>query len=312
LIEQLAFSMKALQLSGLIAATHTPFLEDGTLHLDGVESQARHLLHHGVTVAFIGGSTGECQSLAFEERRRLARRWFEVTRGADLRVLVHVGSNCLADAVALARQAQELGALGVSAFAPSYFKPGTVAALVDCCAQIAAAAPDLPFYFYDIPALTGVRLSMPEFLEQAAARIPNLGGLKFTNPDLAVLQECLHWQDGAADVLWGCDEYWLAALSLGAQGAVGSTYNMIAPLALRLKKAFLSGDLEAARFEQFRIVRLVRRLASSGYLAASKAVMGMLGVKVGPTRLPLPSLTPESIQSLREDLAKMGFFDWIR
>ena len=90
--------MKPLQLSGLVAATHTPFRADGALNLDIVEPQVAHLLQHGLTTAFIGGSTGESQSLSLDERSQLARRWFEITRGTPLKVIVHVGSNCLADA----------------------------------------------------------------------------------------------------------------------------------------------------------------------------------------------------------------------
>ena len=150
------------QLSGLVAATHTPFAADGSLNLAAVEKQAAHLLRQGVQSVFIAGSTGESHSLSRQERLDLAQRWAEVVRDASLRLVVHVGSNCLADARALAAQAQSLGAAAISALAPSYFKPRSLSALVDCCREIAAAAPETPFYFYDIPILTGVSFSMPD------------------------------------------------------------------------------------------------------------------------------------------------------
>ena len=74
---------------------------------------------------------------------------------------------------------------------PSYFKPRSVEALAACCAEIAAAAPQVPFYFYDIPHLSGVSLPMPDFLALAGERIPTLAGLKFTNADLVSFQRCL-------------------------------------------------------------------------------------------------------------------------
>src|SRR5687768_17292316 len=176
--------MPKLHLTGLIAAVHSPFHEDGSLNLAIVERQAEHLVANGIGAAFICGTTGESHSLTFEERRALAARWMEVTRGTSLKVIVHVGANCLADARGLAAQAQQPGALAISAFAPSYFKPRNVGTLVDCCADIASAALELPFFYYDIPVFTGVALSMPDFLAQAQERIPNLSGIKFTNPDL--------------------------------------------------------------------------------------------------------------------------------
>ncbi len=236
----------------------------------------------------------------------------EVVRGSKLRLVIHVGSNCLADARALAAQAQSLGVFAIAAVAPSYFKPKSLDILIACCAEIAGAAPALPFYFYDIPVLTGVQLSMPEFLTVAPARIPTLAGLKFTNPDLMAYQRCLRVQDGRFDIPWGLDEYLLGALALGAVGAVGSTYNFAAPLYHRLIAAFSRGDLVTARAEQYRSVQLIELLAGFGFIAAAKAVMGYVGVDVGPSRLPNANLTTEQHAQLRTSLERLGFFDWIR
>lgn len=303
--------MNEVKLRGLVAAAHTPFNGAGALNLAIVEKQASHYLANGIQTAFIGGSTGESHSLSLEERRALAARWFEVVRGTPLRVVVHVGSNCLTDARALAAQAEQLGAIAISSLAPSYFKPANVARLVECCAEIASAAPATPFYFYDIPGLTGISLSMPEFLEQAADRIPTLRGIKFTNSDLMSFQRCLRADHGAFDIPYGTDEWVLAALALGAEGAVGSSFNFAGPVYQRLIAAFRKGDLAAAREEQFRSVRIIILLASYGYMGAAKATMQMLGVDVGPARRPNGSLTPAQAQKLRAELEAMGFFDWI-
>ncbi len=102
------------QLHGLVAATHTPFSADGQLNLAAIERQAEHLLRAGVETVFIGGTTGESHSLTVDERLQLAQRWSEVVRGSALRVVVHVGSNCLPDCCRLATQAQTLGATAVA------------------------------------------------------------------------------------------------------------------------------------------------------------------------------------------------------
>lgn len=302
----------SIKLHGLVAATHTPFDADGQLNLGAVEKQAEHLLRHGVRLAFIGGSTGESHSLTIEERLLLAQRWADVIPRSDLRFVVHAGSNCLADARRLAAQAQSLGASAVAALAPSYFKPRTLDVLVACCAEIAAAAPALPFYFYDIPVLTGVQFSMPDFLALAADRIPTLAGIKFTNPDLMAYQKCLRVQDGRFDIPWGMDEYLLAALAVGAAGGVGSSFNFAAPIYHRMIAAFQQGDLTTARTEQFRSVQLIDVLAKFGYIGAAKVVMGFLGVEVGPARLPNTNLTPEQTDNLRASLESLGFFQWVQ
>jgi len=297
---------------GLVAATHTPFHADGSLNLAVVEKQAAGLLDQGIAAVFIGGSTGESHSLNVDERRQLTARWLDVSRGTPLRVVVHVGSNCVTDAASLAAQAQQLGAAAIAALAPSYFKPRGLDALVDCCQAIANAATETPFYFYDIPALTGVNFSMPEFLEKARGRIGNFAGIKFTNSDLMAYQLCLRAAGGKYDILWGLDECLLAALAVGARGGVGSSYNFAAPLYQRMLQRFAEGNLEAAREEQFRSVRLIRLLAGYGYIGAAKAVMSMLGVDVGPARLPNGNPRPEQTARLRSELEQLGFFEWIR
>jgi N-acetylneuraminate lyase len=296
----------------LVPATHTPFHADGSLNLSAVEKQAAHLLKNNITTVFIGGSTGESSSLTLEERLQLATRWFEVIKGSSLKVVVHVGSNCLADSRTLAAQAQQLRAVAISALAPSYFKPKDVGTLIACAADIASAAPETPFYFYDIPVLTGVSLSMPDFLKQAPEKIPTLAGLKFTNPDLMAYQLCLHADGGSWDIPWGLDEIMLGALAMGAKGAVGSSFNFAAPVYQRLIKAFHAGDMKTAREEQFRSVRLIQLLASYGYMGAAKVTMKMLGVDVGPARLPNGSLTAEQTAALRGELEALGFFDWLK
>lgn len=300
------------RIRGLVAATHTPFHADGSLNLSVIEKQAAQLVADGVAYAFICGTTGESSSLTLAERLQIAERWMAITRGSPLKVIVHVGSNCLVDAAQLAAHAEKSGAVGISALAPSYFKPANIDALVASMAQIAAAAPSLPFYYYEIPTMTGISLSPSAFLQSAADRIPNLAGLKFTSNNLMEYQLCCAYADSAFDIPFGFDELLLASLALGAAGAVGSSYNFAAPIYLRVIAAFQRGDFDAARMEQFRAVRLIQILASYGYMAAAKTVMHLRGVEVGPPRLPNASITPGQSAKLQTDLETLGFFDWLR
>lgn len=285
-------------LRGLVAAVHTPLNSQGELALDAVEKQAAWMLNQSVHTVFIGGSTGESHSLSLDERIALANRWRDVRKGSALRLVVHVGCNCLNDAQTLAKHAQSIGADALSALSPSYFKPRSLESLIDCCASIAQAAPNLPFYFYDIPVLTGVNFSMPKFLSLASKTIPNLVGLKFTNSDLAAYLQCLQLDNQKWDLPWGIDEHLLGALATGAQGAVGSTYNFAAPIYHRIIEAFQQGDFQRARQEQLKSIQLIECLASFGYMAAAKATMEYLGIPVGPPRLPNSSLTPEQQREL--------------
>ena len=125
-------------------------------------------------------------------------------------------------------------------------------------------------------------------------------------------QFCLRLGGGHWDLPFGVDEHFLGALAMGARGAVGSGFNFAAPIYRRLLAAFGRGDLEAARVEQFRGAQLVQVLVRYGYMGGAKAVMEMLGVPVGPARLPNTSLDVAQKARLRAELETLGFFEWVR
>ena len=115
---------------------------------------------------------------------------------------------------------------------------------------------------------------------------------------------------GKFNILFGRDEILLAGLSLGATGAVGSTYNYAAPLYHRIIDAFNRGDLEAARRDQARAIEFIGALDRHGGLVAGKVAMKLIGLDCGPVRLPLRAATAADEAGLRAAFEKVGFFDY--
>lgn len=301
--------MQAKRLEGLIAATYTPITENGQLQLELIPALVEHLLSQGVQGLYVCGSTGEGVSLSSDQRRKLARAYVEATTGR-VPVIIQVGHNSLAEARGLAEHAQTIGADAISATCPSYFKINTADLLVDCMAEVAAGAPDLPFYYYHIPTMTGSQADMVEFLQKGRQRIPSLFGLKYTSAAMHGFQECVELAGGAFDVLWGFDEMLLGALATGAKAAIGSTYNIAAPLYLKIIDAFERGDMAEARRLQSLSVKMIRVLCEYPFHPAMKAVLRMQGFDVGPCLLPQPRMTSEQTDSLRQSLDAIGFFEW--
>jgi N-acetylneuraminate lyase len=295
-------------LEGLVAAPFTPMAADGGVALDVIDRYAELLARNGAIGAFVCGSTGEGLSLSVDERMAVARRWRQAAP-ADLRVIVHVGHTALPDARALADHARRIGAYAVAAVPPIYYRPASVADLAAYLAEVSAAAPELPFYYYHIPALTGVWFAASEVLSAGAESVPSLAGAKFTHEDLAEYARCVALMEGRFDVLYGRDEMLLGALSLGARGAVGTTYNFAAPLYLRMIRAFRAGDLDAARRDQHRAVALVEVFRRFGGIPAGKAIMKLIGLDCGPVRSPLRSLGEGQLAGLRRELEAAGFFE---
>jgi N-acetylneuraminate lyase len=298
-------------LTGLIVPTFTPMRSDGSLDLDAIDKLAHALIDDGADGAFVCGSTGESVSLTIPERIESAQRW-RASIGENIPVIVHVGNSCLNDCKTLAAHAQKIGVSAVAAMAPCFFKPATVEDLALFCAEIAAAAPELPFYFYHMPARTGVTLPMVDFLEAAAEKIPNLAGIKFTSNDLMDLGRCLRFDGGRFNILSGCDEIFLPGLAIGATGAVGTTFNFAFSLYRRILIAFQSGDMTAAQDAQAKSRDLIAVLSKFGGLSACKAAMKIIGLDCGPVRLPLRNLSPEEYDALQAELDRIGFFEFRR
>ena len=299
-----------MKLHELVVATHTPFHADGSLAAEVVATQAAFLAANGIKTIFMTGSTGESHSVTCGEKLEIYDAWDVAGKANGLDVIAHVGSNCIEDSKILARRANELGFKAISGLAPSYYKPANLSALIDCCAAIAAEAPDTPFYYYDIPVLTGLTLPMEQFLIDAPRRIPTLAGIKFTNPDLVSYRRSLDIAGDDFDLPWGIDEALLAGLATGARGGVGSTYNWAPQLYFDLIAAHEDGDLAEARRLQSVAIAMIDAIAATGFLGTAKALMGRLGVPVGPARLPLGNPSEAQIDALMVRLDELGFARW--
>jgi N-acetylneuraminate lyase len=291
----------------LIAAPFTPFDASGDLNVSLIPAYAIHLAASGVRGVFIAGTTGEGQSLSVEERIALADAWVKCSGENDLELIVHVGHNCQHDAIRLATHASSISADAIAMHGPTWFKQVSLDDLIAFCAPVAAVAGTLPFYLYDFPGLTGINVSSAKFLNEAKATIPNLAGIKYTNPDCVTAQECIQADGGAYDILWGTDQALLAGIALGATGAVGSTYNFAAPIYRRIIEAVEAGDWQAARQEQARAVALVRLMEQFPTLAAQKSTMKLVGLDFGPVRPPLANLSAADEERLCAELDRLNF-----
>lgn len=300
------------QLPGLTAAAFTPLHPDQSLDLDRIPGVVDHLESDGITALYVLGSTGEGVSLSSPERRAVAEAYVEVARGR-LPVAIQVGHDSLLEAGGLAEHAQNIGADAISAAPPSYFKPESTEVVIACLAEIAARAPELPFYYYHVPVMTGVHLDMNEFLRLGAERVPTLVGVKYSDPrlhDFQVCQESI--RAGGFDFVFGVDEMLMAGMAAGMRGAVGSTYNFAAPLYLRIIEAFERGDLAQAREDQARAAEMVDVIVRTCGRSGLKAMMGVIGLDCGPPRLPQEMARAEDVEKMTESLDAIGFFEWGR
>ena len=298
------------KIKGLINAPFTPFDSKGEVNLEPIKAYANMLQKNGVKGVFINGSSGEGYMLTEDERKKIAARWMEVSP-KDFKVIVHVGSTCVKQSHQLAAHAQEIGAFGVGAMASPFPKAGRVEELVKYCEEIASGAPNLPFYFYHIPALSGVFLPMLPFLKAVDGRIPNFAGIKYTYESIYEYNQCRLYKDNKFDMLHGQDETILPALAMGgAQGGIGGTTNYNGRELVGIIDAWNNNDLETAREKQNFSQDVINVIVNyRGNIVGGKRIMKLIGLDMGPNRTPFQNMTDKEEAAMKKELEAINFFE---
>lgn len=298
------------KIKGLIDAPFTPFLENGEINYDIIPRYADMLRKNGLKGVFINGSSGEGYMLTTEERKKLAEKWIKEKR-PDFKVIVHVGSCCVKDSRSLAKHAQEIGADGVGAMAPPFPKINRIEELVEYIKEIASGAPDLPFYYYHIPAFNGAYLPMIKLLEAVDGKVPNFAGIKYTFESIYEYNQCRLFKGGKYDMLHGQDETILPSLAMGgAQGGIGGTTNYNGRELVAIIDCWNKGDLEGARKHQNYSQEVINIICKfRGNIVGGKRIMKLIGLDLGKNRVPFQNLTDEEEIQLKKDLEAINFFE---
>lgn len=302
--------MKFEKIEGLIDAPFTPFDAEGNVNLEPIPAYAAMLKANGLKGVFVNGSSGEGYMLTDDERKRLAEAWLDAAP-EGFKVIVHVGSCCLRSSRELARHAAEHGAWGIGAMAPPFPRIGRIEELVKYIEGIASAAPDLPFYYYHIPAFNGAYLPMIDLLRAVDGRVPNFAGIKYTFESLYEYNQCRLYSDGKYDMLHGQDETILPCLAMGgARGGIGGTTNYNGRELTGILDAWKRGDLEAAREHQNfaqDVINVICRYR--GNIVGGKRIMKLIGLDLGPNRVPFRNMTDEEETAMKAELEAIDFFN---
>lgn len=303
--------MSRFNFKGMMAPSFASFKPDGSLNLEIVKPYAEHLKKNGVTGVWVNGSVGEGMSMTIAERKAYTEAWLACRHDVPT-MIVMCGAACLKDALELARHAESKGADGVAVIPALYERPPTTDDLVDYMEEVAKACPRTPLFYYHIPEKTGVTLSMSEFLQKGAKRIPTLAGLKFTDRDVSGEgKKCVEVDGGSMTVFAGYDDTLQEAISVGFSCAVHSSFNFVPQLGSRIFSLMAAGDVAGAKKAQKELndcFDIIFKRSTGFNLSCMKAACPILtGLQVGPPRLPAKPLTEDMTRGLRKDLQDRGF-----
>jgi N-acetylneuraminate lyase len=279
-------------LEGIIPALLTGFDRGEDLDPEAIRALASRLVSGGVHGLFLCGTSGEFPLLSLEERERIVELVSAEAAGR-VAIIVHVGAPRTRDAIRLAQHAASLGADAVSSVPPLYY-PHRPEAVLEYIAEVSGST-SLPFLYYHIPERTGVHIDL-RFLEKMAA-IPGVAGMKFSHGDLTAFTAFRDRVGPRFLMFCGSDEILFQALTAGAAGGIGSTYNFLPELNLDLWKAFTEGRWPEAAACQARALKCHFGLSALPGIAATKeAVRRRFGIDLGRPRSPQDRLRPEEAE----------------
>ncbi|KRB73024.1 4-hydroxy-tetrahydrodipicolinate synthase [Nocardioides sp. Root190] len=285
----------------VLTAMVTPFNEDGTVDLDGVQRVAKHLVDHGNDGIVVSGTTGESPTTTgAEDGETLAAVRDAV--GTRAKIVAGVGTNDTRHSVELARQAEKVGADGLLLVTPYYNKPSQAGVLQHFRQVVEATA--VPVMLYDVPSRTGTKIALDTYRQ--ARQWESVVAVKEASGDLSRTAQLV---DLGYTVYSGDDANTLGYLAYGATGLV-SVVGHVAGTQLRaMIEAFLAGDhAEALRIHTSLIPAFESIMGVANYGATTaKAALELTGVLSNRTvRSPLLALDDDEVAELRAGLTSAG------
>jgi N-acetylneuraminate lyase len=259
--------------AGEYAALLTPFDQKENIDFKSLQSLVVNAIDQDLTGVYVGGSTGEAFLQSQAERRDCLESVAESSLG-KLNLIAHVGSIRTKDCCELANAAKGAGYHAVSAVTPFYYG-FSFDALLDHYRAIVDAADGLPMIVYNIPVLTGVALSDMQIEE--LLNLENVIGIKQTSIDLYQLEKIANRNPGKI-IFNGFDEIFLPGQMAGAQGGIGSTYNVIGSKYKEIQKLICSGDVGRAKSVQKSANRLIDLLVLVGVIPGLKYILQQKGI----------------------------------
>jgi N-acetylneuraminate lyase len=271
----------------------TPFRNDGSIDEAILMKLVEYLIAKGVSGFYVCGSTGEAFLMSIEERQRVLEMVIEQTKGRAT-IICHIGAIGTQLSILLGEHAREHGADVISSIPPFYYK-FTEKEIIGYYHDLANIG--LPFIPYNFPALSGVAIDARLMAE--LRKNPNIVGIKFTSNDLFQMER-MKAADPDLIVMSGYDELFLGALSMGADGAIGSTFNVMPKKFIKIFDYYKHGKIEDAQKEQRSANEVIHALISTGKLLnAHKYLLELQGFPFGECRKPFLPLNEEDKANLR-------------
>jgi 4-hydroxy-tetrahydrodipicolinate synthase len=293
--------MSTQEVQGVIVAALTPFHEDGSLDHEALHDHVGFMIEGGVHGFFCAGTYGEGPMLSAADYREVSRAFVKATAGR-VPVIFQVSAPATVQALEQVRIVTEENVDYIAAVPAYYFKHDDDS-LVEYFRAISDAT-DKPIFIYDNPGRTGNPIS-PGLLKRLA-QIDRIVGMKDSSDSIVHFEKCQMAVGSDFRMIVGSDDFYLAGLVMGAQGAILVLGNVFPKLMVDLWNAFKAGDIAQARLLQYEIIRIREVLAKGPYVSPYHEAVRLLGRNAGVARKPLRPLNEKEKADLESGFRRLG------
>ena len=293
--------MRFENIRGSIVAMITPFHEDGSVNFEVLEELLERQIAAGTDGILTLGTTGEYPTMSHEEDAAVVAKTIEVVNGR-VPVMVGSGSNCTATQIEKSIQYQDMGADALLLIAP-YYNKANPEGMYRHFAETADKV-HIPCILYNVPGRTGC--SIPVSVVERLAKHPNIVGIKEASGDMSYAMKIAHCVGPDFAIYSGNDDVTLPLLSIGGSGVISVFANVMPEACHRIVMDYLTGNHERALETHLRYLKLMNDLFLEVNPIPVKAAMNMMGLNVGPMRLPLCEMSEGNAAILRATLREAG------
>jgi len=295
--------MKKRIFTGAATALVTPMNEDFSVNYERLEGLVKEQIEAGIDALVICGTTGEKSTLRYDEHLKVIERSVIAADG-KVPIIAGTGSNDTVYSVELCNDAEKIGADAFLMVAP-YYNKTSQEGLVAHYSYISDRV-NKPIILYNVPSRTGVAIK-PETYKELSKR-ENIVAVKEANGDLSSVAKTKYLCGDDLDIYSGNDDQIIPIMSLGGIGVISVLSNVLPKETHELCKAALDGDFAKAGALQVKYTGLIEALFSDVNPIPVKEAMNILGLGVGPVRLPLYPMKDALKENLIAKLKEVSAF----
>lgn len=286
--------------TGSGVAIITPFTKDG-VNYKTLEELIEFHIGNGTDSIVICGTTGEASTMPDEEHLETIRFTVEKVN-KRVPVIAGTGSNDTEHGVKLTKKAYQHGADAVLVVTP-YYNKTTQKGLYEYYEYIAKKV-DIPIVLYNVPSRTGLNIE-PKTVEKLS-KIDTVIGLKEASGNISKITETMQLCGDRIDLYSGNDDQIVPLLSLGGKGVISVIANILPQQTHDLVQKYLDGDTKGSLEMQLKLLPIIQSMFLEVNPIPVKTAMKLMGIDVGPCRMPLTTMEEKNLALLKSAMQDAG------